>query len=141
MLTCLHVLSMYINTYLLDVREIVSNYTNTFKSEHSLKLDSQPFYKHPNVKWREGNCSERGVRSVNEDRIVAITDMSFDTEFQLCSIKYHGENRTEKLSDYTTAYYAIYDGHCGSHASSHAQQVLHKAIYRYVECLHMVFVT
>jgi len=74
----------------------------------------------PEVRWRCGSCSLRGPRNSNEDRFIAINDICsmYNKGPDYKGVKYQG-------------FYAIYDGHCGSHASDYLQEVLHTAIFNH----------
>lgn len=70
------------------------------------------------VSWISGSCSRLGPRSSNEDRIVALP--TFDT-----SASSTADACADTNKDIKQGYFAVYDGHCGSHASTHLQETLH----------------
>lgn len=86
-----------------------------------------------NIRWSAGSCSEKGVRSVNEDRVVLVHDMTEDEEgggeFRASWNEHCVKNKLQDVKT-ASAYFAVYDGHCGSHASSYLEHRLHKNIYR-----------
>lgn len=74
----------------------------------------------PALMWTSGYCTKIGPRESQEDRLVAIPDLSkaIGEDF-LCGDKArHG-------------FFAVYDGHCGSQASEHLQEHLHTLVCKH----------
>lgn len=63
-----------------------------------------------------GACSKRGPRDYQEDRYVAITDLDYAMVDAGYISPFHGES---------SSYFAVYDGHSGSDASSFLESNLH----------------
>ena len=70
--------------------------------------------------WDIGTCSKLGPRSSNEDRIVALPDLS-----QVTGIS---SSVTFPANSGQHGYFAVFDGHCGQQASTHLQETLHEKI-------------
>lgn len=85
---------------------------------------------HTKLRWVVGTCSIQGPRSYNEDRYVAIPDLQKDALNQHIASGAHGEFSCLSGGP-SQAFFAVYDGHCGVHASTHLQNMLHHAIYKH----------
>jgi hypothetical protein len=83
------------------------------------------------VGWNIGTHSLLGHRKTNEDRFVAVPDLS--EEIRLPTGQYNYSSRpspadvggSRKLS-----YCAVYDGHCGAQAAEYLKSELHGRILR-----------
>eukprot|EP00604_Paraphysomonas_vestita_P003556 CAMPEP_0174822946 /NCGR_PEP_ID=MMETSP1107-20130205/20091_1 /TAXON_ID=36770 /ORGANISM="Paraphysomonas vestita, Strain GFlagA" /LENGTH=549 /DNA_ID=CAMNT_0016043565 /DNA_START=466 /DNA_END=2115 /DNA_ORIENTATION=+ len=95
-----------------------------------------------------GYCSRLGPRSNNEDRCVSFTDLFAEVNKYMSSpfssnhIPFYGDNRGARWRELSVrpricgtpsagkdAYFAVYDGHSGSDASTFLNNVLHHSIY------------
>lgn len=74
-----------------------------------------------NLEWKSGYCSVLGPRRDNEDRLVALPNLNEIESFKNKNIENIG-------------YFAVYDGHSGSQASTHLEETLHVKI-----CKHPLF--
>jgi hypothetical protein len=75
-----------------------------------------------------GACTRRGPREKQEDRFVAIHDLSE------AIVEANMQNLLP--DDVSISYFAVYDGHSGAEASSHLEKQLHLDVYRCIyKCL------
>ena len=68
--------------------------------------------------WETGTCSRLGPRSSNEDRLVALNDLREAVSFPVDAARPQEKH----------GFFAVYDGHCGFHASVHLHETLHGKI-------------
>ena len=79
--------------------------------------------------WEVGSCSKLGPRSSNEDRLVALSDLR-EVPVIAADVTFPSPLETDaKPSQH--GFFAVYDGHCGQHASSFLQEKLHEKIARH----------
>ena len=89
---------------------------------------SQGTRKRAFVRWASGAMSALGPRNTNEDRYVALADVS---EAQTTGTENVSPTETSPADSASLGYFAVYDGHCGAQAALHLQSDLHARIQRY----------
>lgn len=77
----------------------------------------------PQLSWTAGSCSKLGPRSSNEDRVVALPDLSSAASLGPSALK---GVQGASACGVKQAYFAVYDGHCGHAASTRLQETLHE---------------
>jgi len=101
----------------------------------------------PTLSWYCGSCSKLGPRNSNEDRYVAINDLSTFTRPEpnaasaASTSSRSNQTRAESPGFSSQAeiagkgssvgYYAVYDGHCGFLAAQFLQDELHTRIFKH----------
>jgi serine/threonine protein phosphatase PrpC len=83
--------------------------------------------------WQSGYCTILGPRSKNEDRLVALPDLTEETGVIKSNLPFSSSNLNTSSSQ---AYFAVYDGHCGDGASTYMQRHFHIEV-----CKHPTFWT
>jgi serine/threonine protein phosphatase PrpC len=85
------------------------------------------------LRWSSGFCTRLGPRNSNEDRLVALPNL---TEALTAGQPPNASPEYKAKYAYTPnkhptsrqGFFAVYDGHCGDQASTHLQENLHYAI-------------
>jgi hypothetical protein len=104
-----------------DLTDVIS--APSFNSTSSILSNSSAKSTGSNSKcalqWISGYCTKLGPRSTNEDRLISIPSLVKDILCQTGRTLPGGSKQ---------GYFAVYDGHCGDHASSYLQRELHLQI-------------